>query len=177
MKFNFLKFLPCIAIFFLSSCIVKNKNKSQEQLSLHIVPTSATQPGDAEKILNLSTGNYHFHVVLTNNSQKPQRLFKEWNSWGYFALSFEIDGQIVRKKGVDWGENYAEYHTIFPQEHIVFNVNFSTDTWENSPLLDNKFPKKIKMRAIYEVEEDEESRQFKVWTGKIMSKEDIYTIY
>jgi len=177
MKSKFLKFLTCIFIFLLPSCIVKGKNESKEQLSLHIVPTSATQPGDGEKILNLSTGNYHFHVVLMNDSQKPKRLFKEWNSWGYFALSFEIDGQIVHQKGINWGENYPEYYTIFPQEHIVFNVDFSTNTWTNSPLLDNNFPKKIKMRAIYEMEENEESREFKVWTGKIMSKEDIYTIY
>src|SRR5262245_12383625 len=50
-----------------------------------------------------------FHVVITNVSEQPVRLWREWCSWGYFNLRFEaeVGGRtlLLAKKPRGWTRN------------------------------------------------------------------------
>jgi hypothetical protein len=57
-------------------------------LAVRIVPTSNTEklgPG-----IELYGPEQHFHVVITNASGGPIRLWREWCRWGYFNLAFVV---------------------------------------------------------------------------------------
>jgi len=44
--------------------------------------------------INLHCEGTHFHVAITNTSNKPQRLWETWNFWGWYNLTFEaLDNQ------------------------------------------------------------------------------------
>jgi hypothetical protein len=46
----------------------------------------------------------HFPVIVTNTSDKQQRIWREWCSWGYFGLTFQFTDEsgkkwVAEKKG------------------------------------------------------------------------------
>ena len=124
----------------------------------------------------------HFHVILTNSSDTPKRIWKEWCSWGYFALSFELTdekGKIwtAKKKSRAWTRNYPDYCTVAPHESLVLDVDFmDADVWDGLPR-SSSISQNLKMRAIFEIEPDKESQQYSVWTGRATSKVDEYVFY
>lgn len=59
---------------------------AQKPFKITIVPESSS--GDASTISWNS--NRTFYVVMLNQTDKPQRVFNTWNSWGSQALSFEF---------------------------------------------------------------------------------------
>ncbi len=123
-----------------------------------------------------------FHVIITNTSHKPKRIWQEWCSWGYYGLSFQLTDEhgktwTARKKLRAWSRNYPDYWTLGPQESLVVDVAFfDSDLWEGFPT-----PKvsswKLKMCAVYEVRPDRESEENSVWTGRSISKADDYVFY
>lgn len=133
--------------------------------------------------LNLDTE--HFHVVLTNVSRKPVRLWTEAYSWGYGNLAFEIiddAGEVTRveKKMRVWDKDVPDYLTLHPGGHHVINVDFfKSDQWKNPPARpkDDPKPRTIEMRAVYEIQPDSQSRRLGVWTGKIVSPAKRYAIW
>jgi hypothetical protein len=162
--------------------IKSSPNKSK--LTLTIVPTSYAGGNSEETYIS-----NHFHVLLTNTSEQPINLFEEWNSWGYFGLSFEItypNGRKVQSKKADrgWDKNYASTVTIGPHGFYVFDVDFETDpqtgdVWENSILREPRIEHGIqcRMRAIYSIAKDEDAIRKHAWTGTISSPEGSYTIW
>jgi hypothetical protein len=127
--------------------------------------------------------NDHFHVLVTNVSDKPLRLWTDQYSWGYENLSFEQildDGTVIeiRKKAREWRKNFPDWLELQPGENYVLNVLLSPDVWDNAPIADqpNK-PKLVKLRAIYKVPPDEQSDKLGVWTGKIVSPVGTYSIW
>ena len=127
----------------------------------------------------------HFHVVVTNTSDRDQRLWETWNSWGYFNLHFDVlDGQgnvaysIAKNQNRTWTVNCASSLTLKPGEHFILDVYFDRETWV-MPFL--KTPKsqgefKLKLRAVFEITPDAETIEFGVWTGEINSSSDEYTV-
>src|SRR5688572_4135471 len=74
-------------------------------LAVRVVPTSYREEGG--RAIELRRPSEHFYVVVTNVSGKPIRLWKEWCSWGYFNLSFQVTDDAgrsveVRKQDRDW---------------------------------------------------------------------------
>src|SRR5580698_2500044 len=68
--------------------------------------------GDGERRVEYHDQTTHFHVIVSNTSDKPQRIWQEWNSWGYFGLTFEFTDEqgknwIARKKPFEWTRNIA----------------------------------------------------------------------
>ncbi|WBA44241.1 hypothetical protein [Hymenobacter canadensis] len=152
-------------------------------LTLQIIPTTYSSQSSPIAAINFDYTN-HFHVLLTNTSTAPINLFEEWNSFGYYGLSFEItypDGRIVRvgKAIRGWDKNFPSTITIEPGGYYVFNVTFKPDQWENSPLLKRPTTRGIpcRMRAIYSIEADQYSRGEHAWTGKITTAERPYIIW
>jgi hypothetical protein len=71
--------------------------------------------------------NDWFYVILTNVSKEFQSAFEPWNSWGYYAISFEIetaDGRkfTISKKPADFTRNGATTFGIPPGESMVYPI-------------------------------------------------------
>lgn len=168
----------CLAVAF--ACRIQaDEPKQWPALSVRIVPDRA---GDGGRSITLWRPSSRFSVVLTNLSDKPVRLWREWCSWGYFALSFVVNDDagkatVVKKAGRGWDKNYPDWTQLDPGDSMVFEVTFGENTWENAPLPAPGKSLKVRMKAVYEVREDEESKKLNVWTGKVESPELAFTIY
>src|SRR5689334_5393430 len=62
----------------------------------------------------------HFHVILTNRSHQPQRIWTEGCSWGYYALSFELTDSagktwtVTKPLGKPWTINRPTFVIVEP---------------------------------------------------------------
>ena len=59
----------------------------------------------------------------------------------------------------------------------MFEVSFDAATWRDPPLPEQGKSRTVRLRAIFEVPADQETKANQVWTGKALSPEDAYTIY
>jgi hypothetical protein len=123
--------------------------------------------------------NSRFHVVVTNTSKQAQRLWRDWCSWGYYNLSLEqvdANGRAVPiKKGVRvWSKNYPDWFELPPGEHYVIEVQLTDTDWE-LPAKGSLAPKSS-LRAVYQIPEDDQTQERSVWTGRIVSPVQTYTI-
>ncbi len=67
-------------------------------LKVSIAPTSTNDNSDLS--IALHRGDPHINVVLQNTSDKPIRVYQNWNSWGYYNLTLQvtaIDGKTLDK--------------------------------------------------------------------------------
>jgi hypothetical protein len=165
--------------------------QNKPRLTLTIIPTDYASPIPKDPSIKLSVPADHFHVLLTNDSAEPVNLFEEWNSWGYWGLSFEIiypNGQKVKavKTDKEWNKNFPSTVTIAPHGFYLFEVTMNTnpkngDVWKNSVLnyksKSNRAWISCRMRAIYSIESSEDAIKEKAWTGAISSPEGSYTIW
>jgi len=134
----------------------------------------------------VGSGSYgrdpHFHVIVSNLSDRPQRIWREWCSWGYYALSFELSDEngktwTVKKKPRDWTMNNPDYWTVEPHECLVLDVHFAdTNIWEGFPR-PSGVSQAFTMRAVFEIRPDKESHESAAWTGRAVSKADQYVFY
>lgn len=129
-----------------------------------------------------------FHVLVTNVSDKPVRLWTDRYSWGYDSLSFELlqgDGKVtpIIKKPRGWDKNFPDWLELQPGESYVLNVEFYSARgqaiWENVPSAAEQAnkPMLVKLRAVYEIRPDEQSQKLGVWTGKVESPVETYAIW
>ena len=129
----------------------------------------------------------HFHVLVTNVSGKPIRLWTDRFSWGYDNLSFELigdDGKVTRivKKPKEYDKNFPDWLELEAGGSYVLNVDWFSEqgrgVWENVPAAGGKAkPTLVRLRAVYESMPDDESRKLDVWTGKILSPVQTYAIW
>lgn len=149
-------------------------------LSVRIVPTSFRER--IGRVIELYRPSQHFQVVVTNVSAKPVRLWREWCSWGYFGLSFVVtdgDGNpvVVKKRARSWPKNYPDWTTLEPGDHMVFEVSFDEPIWQDAPMPEPGNSRPVRMKAVYEVRVDDETKEHEVWTGRVSSPEADYTVY
>jgi hypothetical protein len=118
----------------------------------------------------------HFHVLLTNTSDGPQRVWADTNSWGYQSLSFEITDAAgktwhVGKKQAVFTRNLPGYLTIAAGDTLVKDVYFGDSAvWAGFPLRKGQ-SNSVRIRAVFEVAPSPEATQFALWTGRIESNE------
>ena len=151
-----------------------------EPLTIRVAPTGSREPGG--RAITLWQPGQRFHVVVTNVSARPVRLWREWCGWGYHALSFQVVDDkgkpfVVRKKQRAWRKNFPDWTELGPGDPLVLEVDFDESLWQDPPLPQQDRSRKVKMRAVYEVTPDGESRAAGVWTGTVTSPENEYTIY
>lgn len=149
-------------------------------ITVRIVPTSNTEAGG--RAITLFDPSQHFHVVVTNVSKKPIRLWRDWCSWGYFNLSFEATDQNgtkthITKNAREWNKNFPDWTIIAPSDHMVLDVTFDKSIWHNPPVPEPGKNRSVSLKAVFEIAEDADSKSNKVWTGKESSPEYKYTIY
>ncbi len=109
-----------------------------------------------------------FYVVLTNKSGIVQHLWEEWNSWGYYNLSFEFTDSTNKtwlvKRG-DWAFtiNAPGWFSLDPGETHVFSVTFPSN-WQDLPKAEGPPHVFVTLRAIYEIPPDGMIQRNGVWT-------------
>jgi hypothetical protein len=151
-----------------------------EPISVAIsVPASSATNGS--RMIRSGAADAHFHVVVTNVSEKPQRVWRDDCSWGYAALSLEITDDTgktwsAEKKPRGWLANEPFYWILEPHENLVIDVYFTNAaTWNGFPDVQPHVRKVVSMRAIFDIKPDDESRRQGVWTGRVQSQSGKYT--
>jgi hypothetical protein len=59
---------------------------------------------------------------------------------------------------------------------MVLPVSFDASIWQGAPIPD-RGTRTVKMRAVYEASDDDDARKHGVWSGRISSPEETYTVY
>jgi hypothetical protein len=149
-------------------------------VDVRIVPMRIRPTG--ERTLTLPDAAQHFYVVLTNVGARPLRLWREWCSFGYYNLSFEVtdeQGKIIKvtKKPRAWDKNYPDWTLVPPGDHLVFEVTLDESTWQPALLPPHNQQAALLLRAVFEIPDDRDSKRYSVWTGRVTSSVDAYTIY
>ena len=122
-----------------------------------------------------------FHVILTNGSTSPHRIWQEKCSWGYYALHFEItDGGgrtfVMRKQRVSFTRNFPAGWTLEPGEQLPVDVHLGdARTWGQPDQL-SRGCAPVRLRVVLEVTPDTESARFGAWTGRVSSEEKKVTL-
>lgn len=157
-------------------------------------PLQASPPASAAPSTTIEIGSpEHFHkriialdqpiaVVITNISKQPLGIWRDWCSWGYQQLSFELKDDTgktwtISKKEHEFWKNYPDFWTLGPGEPLVLNVTLSSDIWEiiGGPIADLR-GKALTVQAIFAAEPDDQSRENNVWTGRVSSTARVYEI-
>ena len=157
------------------------EEKVADALAVRIVPERTDDHG--KRSITLWQPAQHFHVIITNLSDKPVRLWRDWCSWGEQILSFEVTDEngkaiVVKRNARSYNKNYPDWTLVPPGDHMVFEVSFDQTTgWTNAPMPEKGKSREVKMKAVFEIPEDKEAKENKVWTGKVCSPEETYTVY
>jgi hypothetical protein len=170
---------------FVLGCSAQRGNQPPESLkqeprrspfSISVVPSESYRDPFGREITMARKLPGDFYVVLTNISEEPQATFERWNSWGYQAVSFEIqtangDKVALSKRPQLFTKNYPSIFIIPPGEHMVYPISLDEE-WDAVPPLPmtHATPMPITIKAIYEVSPTPQSAEWKVWTGRLESK-------
>jgi hypothetical protein len=84
---------------------------------------------------------------------------------------------IVEKAPRGWRKNFPDAMTLGPGDHIVFEVTFDEATWPNAPVPEKGKSREVKMKAVFAIPADADTKTHKVWTGEAASPVETYTIY
>ena len=155
----------------LISCAAPTAAENTPQLAIRIVPTDAKAA-----TIRLDAPGQHFHVVLTNVSKQPVRLWREWCSWGYYALSFRVTAgngkqTTVKKLPRVWTKNLPDWMQLGPGDHMIFEVTFDPTVWDSPPLPPSGASQTATLTAIYELTASPESKQQAVWVGRVATSD------
>jgi hypothetical protein len=154
--------------------------KTADILAVRIVPTGYHEK--TGRAIEVYGPSQHFHVVVTNVSDRPVKLWRDWCSWGYFSLSFVATGEdgkpvTVGKKLREWMKNFPDATIVPPGDHMVFEVALDDDVWKDPPLPERGQSRTVRLRAVYTIRNDQEAEKFGVWTGRVSSPEETYTLW
>lgn len=138
------------------------------ELSL-VVPVSTP---DGKRVISLKPYP-RFHVQIKNISDTEQRLWKDWNTWGYYNLSFQVitpwDTTIARKLSPEsWKGDFSDFWILPPNESVIIEIQAIGPHWKGFPIpLGRTVP--VEIKAIYENKPDILAEEFGVWTGILES--------
>ena len=118
-------------------------------------------------------GLFYFHVVVQNTSNETIRLWEEWNSWGYYNLTFEVfdvNGKLLgvaQKKPQTWTMNFPSFLELKPKQVHVIDVYFHSFDWDApiKPILANQAKSKYSLVANYSIAACSDSAEHGVWNG------------
>jgi len=132
-----------------------------------------------QRALSVGSKESCFHVVVTNVSKQPQKVWREWCSWGYFNLTLKVIDEagketVLTKKLREWDQNSPDYCVLDPGDMLVIKVRPAE--WINFPMPVANKETKIRLQAIYEIKPDKETAAEDVWTGRIESETKAYVL-
>jgi hypothetical protein len=190
--FNFQNMRILILLFtvtFLTSCnheTKKNKPSNIVNLELKIIPKSFPEAAPYPLLILNKKTDFQIFVLMTNYSTDTVRIWEENCSWGFGGLSFEFEypsGEIqhVTHFCGAWDSNFPRTQKIPPNSSYIFSVNFMDGFWQNGPkpIVDYSKLKElnIKIKAIYEIKEDRDTKDNFVWTGSVESNTENYILF
>jgi len=159
--------------------LTETTNAEESPISVSIaIPTERS----TNRILYYRDKTTHFHVIVSNISDKPQRIWHEGCSWGYYGLSFEFADEhgkkwTANKKQKPWRRNFPDWWILEPHESFVLDVHFGDSViWEGFPKIGEN-PQTVTMRAVFEFKPDDESEKNGIWTGRVFSQTNTVTFY
>ncbi len=122
--------------------------------------------------ITIGTNASEFSVVLRNKTDKPQRLYEYWNSWGfqnvYLCFYVKDSIQVASKKVRDFTRNFPSLYEIAPGGTMVFPIKID-DTWENLPTFEQgEFT--MRLLVVYYCEPTFLAKKQNAWTGIMASK-------
>lgn len=163
-----LKRVLCAFLVYSAGITISAAERTDDQrLDLSVaVPSS-----NGERSIRLSP-HEPLHVILRNVSANPLRIWKESNSWGYYALQFEVttgkgERRVVRKKQRGWRKNVPDFWVLESGESLVHDVFLAGGAWENVPI--DAIGEKVSVRAIFEVPRETMADKLGVWIGQASS--------
>ena len=150
-----------------------------EQIDLTL--SIAVPISNGQRTIQVGRQTTRFHVIIENSSERQVNLWREWYSWGYFNLKFQITDEkgvtwIARKKEKEWEKNFPDFVSVDPRDKMVIDVTFSPDIWENVLPPDTEQSTTVSMIAIYESEDSEDARKRGIWSGLLVSDKRKYTL-
>lgn len=115
--------------------------------------------------INAYSKKDNVYVIIHNNSDSTQYFYEDWNSSGYFNLSFEIKYNdyiytVVRPPKL-WYRNFPSYYTLLPHESLIF-PHMLIDTSYANALRHDRIPESgwlgfpsvsdsVEIRAVYQL--------------------------
>ena len=152
--------------------------RADDKIAVTIVPEQSEVGPDGTYQAKINY--YHsFGVVIANKSSDPVRVWEDWNSWGYYNLTFDVklaNGKVyhLKKKLVDFTMNFSSHYLIKPSSYYVIYVSFDKE-WDAFPkkLIDElKKNKEVLLKAIYTIpnDKDKDAEKNKIWTGTVESE-------
>ena len=168
---------PCLAlllVFFGTLSLALGQQQPQATANPGLT-LSLIVPAGSDGQRTLSLVRYpRFHVVVTNTSESPIRLWKDWTSWGMKSLSLMLQTPaksmgIIRLpvRGIDG--DFPDFWVLLPGEELVLEVNMADISWRGFPDLYGESVKGS-LSAIYEIKEDYLTDEFGIWTGRVLSQ-------
>lgn len=129
---------------------------------------------DNERHLKYTSSCPHFPVIITNVSKKRVRIWRDWCSWGYYGLEFEITDNhgktwTAKKTPAEFTRNFPDWWTLEAGESFVIDVDFASDSWQGFPHPANG-SETVTIRAICTFEPDAASKENHIWTGRAASE-------
>jgi hypothetical protein len=127
--------------------------------------------GDSLKYFGLCQYENPVDVIIRNNSNEMKFFYENWNSWGYYNFHFEIETEDsvyqIRKTRHVWWRNFPSYHSVNPNESLVFHFNLiDSSCFEHDSKIERirglkqwiGFPNKeyqhAKIKVIYELQKE-----------------------
>ena len=159
--------------FALAACVLSTPKVGAEEQSLSL---SVALPADQTSGRLVWRGAAsHLHVIVSNASAQAQRIWQDWNSWGYYALSFELNDDaghkwvVQRHPNAIFTRNLPSWWVVEPHGFIVVNVYFGDKKlWEAFPYPEHG-SRTVSMRAVLDISPTPESAKYGAWTGRIIS--------
>ena len=146
--------------------------RADDRITVTIVPETSM-----ERVPAGISYSGNFYVVISNKSLNSVRFWKDWCSWGFYNLAFDIklnNGKVYyleKVKNRVWDQNWPDYYIVPPNSYFVISVKFSSGDWESFPD-EVKNSDTILLNAIYSIPDDQEqyAKKYKVWMGKTESE-------
>ncbi len=170
-----------VSLVVLTSCLIPNsvntKGKEANKASHpEFLVGIASPQRDGKRTISFSKG---FPVVITNLSNRPLGVWREWCSWGYYNLTFEArthDGRKVRlsRKQKSWTRNGPDYWMLAPEESVIRQIVLTSKEWKGIEDLQLKGATPLFLSVVMEVPTTDQSKEKGVWNGKVVSPERLY---
>jgi hypothetical protein len=158
-------------------CLGADRQQPVPPISISVcIPATGALSTNRVDSRSLSFGpKAHFHVLISNTSTNSVRLWDEWCSWGYGALSFQFDDKAghrwdAKKVPTGWDNNFPRWWSFKPAESGVIDVYFADPkVWDGFRHATGKKPLTVTLSAVYEIRANKETAEYGIWTGRVVS--------
>lgn len=125
--------------------------ESEKNIEVQIIfPDRQTKP-EPNTCLNVK-------VLIINHTDTIASFFEDWNSWGYFNLSFQVatidTTFILYKKSRNWPKNFPSFKTLFPGDTLLLAYSLDYEYCDDSQFegtISKATTRPTKIKAIYQL--------------------------